>query len=503
MKARRPVTGGGGSISGRRWNNKGQAIQSELPSAQTRMATQYQGRTKSVPAGYYNPNIGRYKGEMKARRPVTGGGGSISGRRWNNKGQAIQSDLPSAQTRLATQFQGRTKSVPAGYYNPNIGRYKGDRKIRRPVTGGGGSISGRRWNNKEQAIQSELPSAQTRMATKYQGNLIPNPGYYNVAIGRYRGDFKTRKPKTGGGSVSGKLWNNKESALPRKIAGEGTRRATQYQGNMAPNPGHYNVAISKYRGENKVRKPSKGGGGTISGKLWNNDEQAIQVRLPGKDGRAGSQFQGNLNAKSFKGKGQPKGTEYGRSNSVIYITPGSAKKYGLYKEDKAKKFNGSNYGRASSVIYITPGSAKKYGLYKEDKAGRSLGTNYGRTKSVVFITPGKAKRYGGFNKVEKIEKAEGTTYGRANAIAFYKPSKIKNYGGFVRLNTSVSRKQMHPSSNYTKGVSKNGKEEKEKTFKFGIWWSSLFKKNKSQPQNLKSKDRKPRYDKREKDLWYE
>jgi hypothetical protein len=38
---------------------------------------------------------------------------------------------------------------------------------------------------------------------------------------------------------------------------------------------------------------------------------------------------------------------------------------------------------------------------------------------------------------------------------------------------------------------------------FKLWWAKLFKKSETQPDHLKEKYKKPRYDKREEGLWYD
>lgn len=38
---------------------------------------------------------------------------------------------------------------------------------------------------------------------------------------------------------------------------------------------------------------------------------------------------------------------------------------------------------------------------------------------------------------------------------------------------------------------------------FKLWWARLFQKEETQPENLKDKGRKPRYDRGEQGLWYD
>ena len=246
---------------------------------------------------------------------------------------------------------------------------------------------------------------------KYQGRFRQfelQPGLANQKMGKYQGNIKARKPLIGGGSISGKLWNNDEKPILREGLGKETRLATQFQGNL------------------KFRQP-RTGGGTIKYKLWNNKETSIHTQSGGKDARAVTTYQG-----TFKSSGSP-------------AKPGN--------------------------------EAKATAAFK------------GRFKDYELMY--------GFSGIESAR------YGRKRTLAFMKPSQKKNTGYYARVGNTTSRKQMHPSYTYTKsGESKNAAEEKEKTFKFRLWWSNLFKSNSNQPRSIKQKEKKPRYDKRESDLWY-
>ena len=496
QKSQARLSGGGGSISGRSWNNKGQPVQ--RPSNINPRISAYQGRQKSKPQlsggggsisgklwnnkgqpvqrpSNINPRISAYQGRQKSKPQLSGGGGSISGKSWNNKGKPVQS--PGYVNPRISRYQGNVKSQrelkgggsisrsgwnnkgqplqSPGFVNPRISRYQGNIKATRELKGGG-SISRSGWNNKERPISS--PGYVNPKISNYQGDRIPNPGYYNTSIGRYKGEMKTNRTKM-----------RKDGKLPQKLPGAQTIKASQYQGDRIPTPGYFNTSIGRYRGDFKVRR-SKTGGGSVSGKLWNNNEKPIPVRTAGKDSKAAPEFTGRMNAKDYKKPEQSEGTEL---------------------------------GRARSVIFITPGKAKRYRWTKQEKASRSEGTKIGGVKSFSFITPGRAKKYGGITKIEKTGKTDGTKYGRFNTFSFYTPQKVKKYGGVVPTQIKVTKKQMHPSASYTRGDAKSSSEAKDKTFKFGIWWAKIFKKNENQPENLKTKEKKPRYDKRETELWYE
>ena len=59
-------------------------------------------------------------------------------------------------------------------------------------------------------------------------------------------------------------------------------------------------------------------------------------------------------------------------------------------------------------------------------------------------------------------------------------------------------------SEFTWGINKNNvKGEKDVLTGLRLWWSRTFKKNDEQPEHLKAKSGKPRYDKGEEGMWYD
>jgi hypothetical protein len=136
--------------------------------------------------------INKYQGRIKGGKPIKGGG-SVSGRVWNNNGQAIEVRVPKQGARAAT-FQGNLKG-------------------QRPAQGGG-SVSGRLWNNKQKPIETRTPSRSEARYVRFQGNV------------------RAKRPEKGGGSVSGKLWNNNETPLPRKDMPADADRVSGYPGKI-------------------------------------------------------------------------------------------------------------------------------------------------------------------------------------------------------------------------------------------------------------------------------
>jgi hypothetical protein len=64
-------------------------------------------------------------------------------------------------------------------------------------------------------------------------------------------------------------------------------------------------------------------------------------------------------------------------------------------------------------------------------------------------------------------------------------------------------KELHPDARFIRTNKNNVAEEKDMLTNFKLWWARLFRKEETQPDHLKDKSRKPRYDKGEQGLWYE
>nr|WKN35811.1 hypothetical protein K4G66_25925 [Tunicatimonas sp. TK19036] len=77
--------------------------------------------------------------------------------------------------------------------------------------------------------------------------------------------------------------------------------------------------------------------------------------------------------------------------------------------------------------------------------------------------------------------------------------KVHEYNGTIKRRKPG--KDMHPSVDYLTAKQKNTYEKKEKYRKRRLWLSHIFK-SKDQPKHLKEKTRKPRYDKKEAEIWY-
>lgn len=256
FKARRPVKGGG-SISGKLWNNNNVPLPARAPGIGGTSIRGFRG-TKASAKGFSNQGE-EFTGNIKARKPVKGGG-SISARRWNNDYKPIAP---------------RTPGVGAS----SMRNFSGNLKMQKRVKGGG-SVSGRLWNNDESPIPPRTPGIGGSSMRNFSGNL------------------KMQRRAKGGGSVSGKLWNNDESPIAPKTPGIGGTSMRNYRGTKTF-PKGFSDQGEEFTGHIKARRPAKGGG-SVSGRLWNNNETPIAVRTPASGADAVGDFSGKSKQKKYQ-----------------------------------------------------------------------------------------------------------------------------------------------------------------------------------------------------------
>jgi len=453
IKGKRKAEKGGGSVSGQAWNNMGYPIGGGVPRNGQRIAG--------------------FQGNLKGRRPEKGGG-SVSGQVWNNNEHPIGGGAPSQGSRVA--------------------RFQGTIKGKRPEKGGG-SVSGRVWNNNGQPIGGGSPS---------QG----------AGVAVFRGNIKTRRPEKGGGSVSGKPWNNGGQPIIVRVPKEGARAAL-FQGNI------------------KARRPEKGGG-SVSGKLWNNKETPIPGTTPplnarrigGYPGRyklfelqpgfsdQGELFTGYIKLKKF------------RKNYVQ--NPNSAEDaIKQQRPNKTTKQAGGLQVKVKRPDYIQNENASDDALLKKRPSRNTYQAGelqvrvkekaYGKKPNAADdALPGikpmkssiKASEYARslrrtWDYVHNPSSAEEALKTREPGKAF---ARSAAYQGNIKMQKYVlfeRNRALHPDTKFIKTNKNNVDEERDMLTNFKLWWARLFKKQETQPENLKYKGKKPRYDKGEAGMWNE
>ncbi len=186
-----------------------------------------------------------FRGDMRARKPMKGGG-SISGGSHNNNGRAVGKRGVTSQDIRVAGHQGKIRTT---------------RGLK-----GGGSISAKlKRNNNDRPVRGFAPGRQDQQIVRFSGNLK-----------------QPRPEKNGARSIKRNNWNNNEQAIASRPASL------------------QDINIAAFKGRSKgARKPPKGAGGSVSVLPWNNDEKPLEQKVPGKDTRVATSFQGKQK-RSFK-----------------------------------------------------------------------------------------------------------------------------------------------------------------------------------------------------------
>lgn len=439
VKARRPLKGGG-SVSGKLWNNQGRAIAPR--------GFKYQGEN--------------FSGSLKGNRPAKGGG-SVSGKMWNNQGRAI---------------------APRGYANQGEG-YAGGLKSRRPAKGGG-SVSGRMWNN--------------------QGRAIAPRGYANQGEG-YSGGIKSKRPAKGGGSISGKLWNNKETPIsPRAYSPQGE----SYAGNLKvrrPGPSAHAKNASGFPGKRKLFQDSPGfadqgeeytGHVKVKRKKETKKDEPIHVKTPPASAKKIGGYPGKM--KRFEN--QPGFVDQGEEFTGYIRRPRLWKDYVKNpnsSEESLKKKRPTSTTLAVDGLHVR---VKTRPYVKHDKSAEEALRKLKPTETTMS-TGGLQVRVKQSKYIKNPSSADEALKVREPGKAF---ARATDYHGNIKMQKFKlfeKNRNLHPDAKFVKTNKNNVPSEKDALTNFKLWWARLFRKQETQPDHLKEKGKKPRYDKGEDGLWYE
>jgi hypothetical protein len=485
LKGRRPLKGGG-SRSGRLWNNQNSALQ---------------GRTPGMGAD----GLGKYQGNLKGNRPQKGGG-SRSGKLWNNKGLAVQ---------------GRTPGIGAD----RVGTFQGNIKGHRPLKGGG-SRSGKLWNNKGIAVQGRTPGIGADRIGTFQGNIKGGrplkgggsrsgklwnnngiaiqgrtPGIGANKIGTFQGNIKTGRPLKGGGSVSGRLWNNKQTPIVGRVPSSNAMKVGGYPGNIRrfqQSPGFSNQG-EEFTGYIKTYKPEKGGG-SRSGKLWNNKEAPIPVLSPSQTILRASYFRGN-NKRFEQNPGfNDQGEEFTGFIKLSKFKRNYLKNPNAAEEAiKKRRENKNTYKVDKLQIKVERRDYVKNKNSAEEALKKLAPT---KTTTAVGNLQVKVKQY---NYIHNGSSATNALNVREPGKAF---ARATDYQGNIKMKKidftkmfSERNRELHPDAKFVKTNKNNVAEERSFMTNVKLWWSRTFRKSETQPDHLKEREHKPRYDKDEQGLW--
>ena len=446
IKGGKPLKGGG-SVSRNKWNNRGRPVQGRGATRQDNKVARFQGNVKG----------------LKAAK----GGGSVTRNNWNNRGRPVQGRGITRQDSRVARFQGNAKG--------------------RKLAKGGGSVSRNNWNNRGRPVQGKGITRQDSKVARFQGNL------------------KGFKPLKGGGSVSRGNWNNKGRAITKNT------RLRQ------------DIAISSWKGRTKRKSdepsPAVKKASTFTGK----------TKIPGRgkfDGYA-SYYRGDQKRKF----GYEKNPSAVKASLKVRNLSAKSKKATLFTGRTKIPVRGKYDGYASQYrgeqkrkfdYKKNPNSADEALKVREPMKNNRLSANFqGRTKrgfkyvknkstaddALKSRTPGRSYLrirdfQGNVKRTWKYAKKPNAADGSLKGIGPSRASiRASNYQGNIKMSKKFI-KDRHPSFKYASG--KNDSNEFRKgMFNFRLLWAKLFRKNESQPQHLKEKVRRPRFDKREQGLWYD
>lgn len=237
----------------------------------------------------------------------------------------------------------------------------------------------------------------------------------------------------------------------------------------------------------------------------------------------GTTFQGSQNRRR---KNQPaQGTKFSGDIDVLSLPKNDMyqqqKKTTYLKYEKKKgpargtRYSGDLDYRKLAPPKGTPGSDYE-GDIRMRKKGQAKGTEYtGDLKlwkqPAHDFTPGTTYR-GSLDRRDyepdlKNQKEMAAYTGTVKARTkkqkdrYYKKlsGDMSNYTGDFRVKRR-KYKDMHPSASYRYAKNINGQQNRERFRKFRLWWTGLWKKT-EQPDAVTEKQRKPRYDKGESEIW--
>lgn len=486
----------------------------------------YRSSKPNGAASGFMPYYGRSAPSGSPKRYADKGGRRSDRGRWNNNGNPIFGKGRGPNQEAASTFKGKMplSALPGfgegreGSYRGNIparkirkygagaeGMYSGRLKTTKPLVGGG-SVT-RHWNNNGQPLfgrgrsaigeaisgyrgklpLSAMPSYGQKGESSYRGNIpAKNIRKYGAGVeGDYSGSQKFKKPLTGGGGSITRHWNNNNQPLPGKGRNVNNEAMTSFRGKMplSAMPSYGRGREGTYAGKMKAKKPLTGGGGSIT-RHWNNNNQPLPVA--GRNANSEAMFNYTGKVKVEKNGGYKyNGEDYGNRKKLLFVYFGH-EGGDMVATRKSKKDNSVEIrGRTRSLSFLKLGNPTHGGLRQEY-------SNTSRNRNLP-------KNIKGSDRI-RLSSAQGTTRGRTRTFSFISlgnPTK----GGLV-YSPSQAEGRLHPSAKYTMSTKpRNSLEEKEQPIKIRIWWAKLFDKNANQPNQVKNKSRRPRYDKRERDIW--
>ena len=476
-----------------------------------------------------------YKGSMpfgykSATRNPTAWQGDITGRRLRGRNFTSKKTtegrpiMPSGNNRSATRSHPGERPIDArvpGIGANGINGIKGNLKTRRPLKGGG-SISGRLWNNNQRPLDARMPGQGAKVAL-------------------FQGSIKAYKPLKGGGSISGRLWNNNQQPLSVQRPSQGAR-AGYYQGNIKVAKSQRVTPDVKGSLPRKALSPSARKVGGYPGK-W----KRFEVQ-PGF-GYMGELERGDIKLRKFGRSYAQHPNAAEESTKKLRLKKSAFKVEGLTSKMKRPDYIENKLASDDALMKKKPSKsdAKAGNLQVKIKRPDYIKNDNSADESLMKLRPSKANALAGNLQVKVKQPPYGTKpHAVEGSLPGFKPSsstvKASEYARGVKRNWDYVRnpsssqdalkvrepgkafakvtayqgnikmhkyelfernRSLHPDSKFVKTNKNNVDGERDVVTNFKLWWSRLFKKEETQPEGLKYKGKKPRYDKGEAGLWYE
>ena len=438
------------------------------------------------------------------------GGGSISG------SGKFRSNQPLKEGAVSISASGKYRSNKpfGGRIVPLSVSGKSKKFTTKPRPGGGGSMSGKRWNNNNQPIEVRTPgigaSGMARIQKK-PNSKQPIKVFSSDREARFQGNIKTSKPEKGGGSVSGRIWNNNNRPIEVRSPGIGASGMARIQ--KKPNSKEpikiFNSDLeASFQGFTKTKEPKKGGG-SISGKVWNNGGKPIDVRIPTGVQADRVDYAAKKRLPLFRRAyaRNPNAVELALKketvSETVYMADGlqvvvRARETGK----KPNAVNGSLPGLAPTKATVKASeyssSMKVYWNYKHNPSSAD-----GSQKTIAPTKSfNKASAYSGRTRLTKNYRHNPMS--DQDALKVIAPgrayARITDYQGNVKM-AKYNDKRFLPDAKFAHNRQNNVKQERTMMTDFKLLWTKIFKKNGTQPNAVKEKAVRPRYDKRERELW--
>jgi hypothetical protein len=472
-KAERPYLN---DISGRPLRKKN--FETPRPGVVAPTFKPYHGRGKMGDKPYSGQPLGGYGSATKRRQEAWTGdiaGRRIRGRNFSSKksieGQPI---LPVRKNR--DRFGDRAYSGKAPWYRTasrsgetrpglaplarrapgigadRIGKFQGNIKGGRPLKGGG-SVSGRTWNNNGRPLDVRTPK-QGSAAALFQGNI------------------KAKRPDKGGGSLSGKLWNNKETPIPGKTYSPDSKKVGGYPGRNKMfdlHPGFADqgerftgyIKLKKFK-KNYVQHPDA-------------SDESVKKKRQNKRAFEAEGLQVKVQRRMFV---ENKNTS---EDALLKLQPtkGTMQAGELQVKVKQREYGKKPHAAQGSLPGIKPSKTS----VKANEYARSIRRNW--------------------DYIRNPSSADEALKTREPGKAFARSAAYQGNIKMQKFNLFEKNRGLHPDTKFIKTNKNNVAEEKDILTNFKLWWARLFKKQETQPDHLKEKGKKPRYDKGEAGMWYE